>query len=57
MGIPTAPPTFTTRSFQALVREADPDYDRERLTPVVYWFGQFRTFRDAKVKYQVGTGT
>jgi|TARA_Y100000034_G_scaffold126102_1_gene176834 hypothetical protein len=46
MPIPDTNPPGTTRSWEAMVREADPDYQKERLHPIVYFFGGNRTFRD-----------
>lgn len=45
-----APPT-TTRSWEQTVREADPDFDRLKLHPKVYFFSSGRTFEDKTDPY------
>lgn len=49
MGIPSNPPTATTRSWEAIVRDADgPEYQIEHDHPVVYIFaGGRKKFRDS----------
>lgn len=45
--MPAGTVTFTTRSFLALVTEADPDFYFEGRHPVVYHFQTDREFRDS----------
>lgn len=49
---------MTTRSFLDMCRQADKDFDRERLYPVAYeFFGGARMFRDYPGSGAYGTNT
>lgn len=47
-------PTTTTRSWRQLVLDADPDFLRESLRPVVYEFAGGRKFTQPADPYQGG---
>lgn len=45
MGVPTTPPPPTRIiSWQQQVQEADPNWQRDRLRPVIYKFSNGRSF-------------
>lgn len=55
MAIPTDPPKTTQRSWGALVRAHDEDFDRDSLKPITYEFSNGRQFRQPVNPY--GTAT
>lgn len=49
--------TYTSRTWETLVRAADKDFDDKRLRPVAYKMSNGREFKDRPDPYAVSTST